>query len=97
MSSSSPLHRQAAKHCDECYKHKQRVIFEPARTHHLGLKAQNFENPIFKFRYFSLKAVYNSCILRRRLQITKFLFMYSFAPLHHTLFFSVTYLLKLSS
>ena len=54
------------------------VIFEPARTHHLGLKAQNFENPIFTFGCFSLKAVYNSCKLQRLLQVAKFLIMYSF-------------------
>ena len=54
------------------------VIFEPARTHHLGLKAQNLENPIFTFGCFSLKAVYNSCKLQRLLQVAKFLFMYSF-------------------
>ena len=54
------------------------VIFEPAGTHHLGLKAQNFENQIFTFRYFSLKAVYNPCKLQRLLQTAKFLFMYSF-------------------
>ena len=54
------------------------VIFQPARTHHLGLKAQNFENPIFTFGYFSLKAVYNSCKLQRLLQVAKFLIMYSF-------------------
>ena len=28
--------------------------------HDLGLKAQNFENPIFTFGCFSLKAVYQS-------------------------------------
>ena len=56
----------------------ERVIFEPARTHHLSLKAQNFENPIFTFGYFSFKAVYNSCKLQRLLQVAKFLFMYSF-------------------
>ena len=28
------------------------VIFELARTHHLGTKAQNFENPRFVFRCF---------------------------------------------
>ena len=54
------------------------VTFEPARTHHLGLKAQNFENPIFTFGCFSLKAVYNSCKLQRLLQVAKVLFMYSF-------------------
>ena len=54
------------------------VIFEPARTHHLSLKAQNFENPIFTFGCFSLKAVYNSCKLQRLLQIAKFLIMYFF-------------------
>ena len=57
------------------------VIFEPARTHHLGLKAQNFENPIFTFGCFSLKAVYNSCKLQRLLQVAKFLFIYSFTNL----------------
>ena len=54
------------------------VIFEPSRTRHLGLKAQNFENPIFTFRCFSLKAVYNFCKLQRLLQVAKFLIMYSF-------------------
>ena len=54
------------------------VIFEPARTHHLGLKAQNFENPIFTFWCFSLKAVYSSCKSERLLQVAKFLFIYSF-------------------
>ena len=62
----------------ERYKRKQWVIFEPARTHHLGLKAQNFQNPIFTFGCFSLNAVYNSCNLQRLLQVVKFLFMYSF-------------------
>ena len=54
------------------------VIFEPARTHHLGLKAENFENPIFTLGCFSFKAVYNSCKLQRLFQVAKFLFMYSF-------------------
>ena len=54
------------------------VISQPARTHHLGLKAQNFEKPIFTFGCFSLKAVYNSCKLQRLLQVAKFLFMCSF-------------------
>ena len=54
------------------------VISEPTRTHHLGLKAQNFENPIFTFWCFSLKVIYNSCKLKRRLQVVKFLFKYSF-------------------
>ena len=54
------------------------VISEPAWTHHLGLKAQKFENPIFTFGCFSLKPVYNSWKLQRLLQVAKFLFMYSF-------------------
>ena len=58
------------------------VIFEPAGAHHLGLKAKNFENPIFKFGCFSLKAVYNFCKLQRLLLVTKFLIMYS---LTHTI------------
>ena len=58
----------------------ERVIFEQARTHHLGLEAQNFENPIFTFGYFSLTAVYYSCKIQRPLEVAKFLFlfMYSF-------------------
>ena len=55
--------------------------FEPARTHHLSLKAQNFENVIFTFRCFSLKAVCNSCNsckLPRLLQVAKFFIMYYF-------------------
>ena len=54
------------------------IIFEPSRIHHLNLKAQNFQNRIFTFGYFSLKAVYNSCKLQRLLQVARFLFMYSF-------------------
>ena len=69
------------------------VIFEPVRTHHLGLKTRNFENPIFTFGCFSLKAIYNSSKLQRLLQASKFLFMYSFT---HTSFSSGTYLPKLS-
>ena len=54
------------------------VIFKPARTHHVGPKAQNLEHLIFAFVCFSLKAVYNSCKLQRLFQIVKFLIMYSF-------------------
>ena len=54
------------------------VVFESARIHHLGLKAQNFENPIFIFGCFPFKVVYNSWKLRRLLRDAKFLFMYSF-------------------
>ena len=54
------------------------VIFEPVRTHHLGLKAQNFENSIFIFGCFSLKAVNNYCKLQTVLQVVKFLIMHSF-------------------
>ena len=54
------------------------VIFEPARTHHLGLKAHNFENPVFTFGCFSLKRVYNFCKLQRILQVAKLFIMYSF-------------------
>ena len=77
------------------------VIFEPARTHHLGLKVQNFENPIFTFACFSLKVVYNSCKLQRLLQVAKFLFMYSFTillfrhlPTEIFIFINVCYQMK---
>ena len=55
------------------------VIFERARTHHLGLEAQNFENLIFTFGCLSLTALYNFCKLQRRLQVVKFLIMHSFS------------------
>ena len=64
-----------------------RVIFEQVRTHHLDLKTQNFENPIFTFECFSLKAVYNSCNLQRLLQFSKFLFMYFFTHTNIVLLF----------
>ena len=54
------------------------VVIESARIHHLALKAQNFEKPIFIFGCFPLKAVYNSCKLRRLLRDAKFFIMYSF-------------------
>ena len=55
------------------------VIFEPARTQHLGLKAQNFENLMFTFGCFSLTAIYNFCKLQRRLQVATILIMNSFS------------------
>ena len=61
--------------------------FEPARAHHLGLKVQNFERPIFTFGCFSLKAVYTSCKLQRLLQVAKFLSMYSFTHTNIVFFF----------
>ena len=64
------------------------VIFQSARIHHLGLKAQNIENRIFTFGCFSLKAVYNSFKLQRLLQIAKFLFMYSFTQMNIVFLFS---------
>ena len=54
------------------------LIFQPARTHHLGLKAKNIGNPTFTFVCFSLKAVCNSCKLQRLLQVARLLIMYSF-------------------
>ena len=53
------------------------VIFEPARTHHLGLKAWNFEYLIFTFECFSLKAVYNYCKLQSLLQVFDYVLLYS--------------------
>ena len=80
-----PLHRLA-----------EWFIFEPARTDHLGLKEQNFGNPIFSLGVFSLKAVYNSCTLQELLQVTRvFLFAALFTLTQS--FFPGTYLLKLSS
>ena len=81
------------------------AIFEPVRTHHLGIKAQNFENPIFTFGCFSLKSEYNSYKLQRLLQIAQFLFMYSLThtnivflfrqiPTEIVIFVSVCYQMK---
>ena len=72
------------------------VIFEPAGTHHLCLKAQIFQKTVFTYGRFSLKAVYNSCKLQRLLKVSKFLFMYSFTR-SNKVFFSGTYIIKLSS
>ena len=54
------------------------VIFEPAWTHHFGLKAHKFQRPIFIFGCFSLQVKYNSCTLQGLLQVAKLLLMYSF-------------------
>ena len=78
MSSPSPLYRLATQHFDERYNRKEWVIFETARTHHLGLKTQNFEKPKFISGCFSLKAVYNSCKLQSLLHVAKFWVMFSF-------------------
>ena len=86
MSSPSPLHWLATQHFHERYKCKQGSRFEPVRTHHLGLKAQNFEKPIFTFGCFSLKAVYNSCKLQRLFDYEKFLIMCSFTHTNITVF-----------
>ena len=63
---------------------------QPARTHHLGLKVQNFENPILTFRSFSLKVVYSSCKLQSFCLCTPLITLTQS-------FFRSTYLLKLSS
>ena len=81
------------------------VIFEPARTNHLGLKAQNFEKPIFTYGCFYLKALYNSCKLQSLLQVAKFFFMFSFThnntvflfrhlPTESVIFINVCYQMK---
>ena len=57
---------------------------------HLGLKAQNFKDPIFTYECFSLKTVYNSCKLQRFLHLTKFFIMYSFT--HTNIVFLFTHL-----
>ena len=73
ISSPSPLHRLATQHFNEG-KQSESFLSQP-RTHHLGLKAQNFESTIFAIGCFSLKAVYNSYRLQRLLQVAKFLYM----------------------
>ena len=86
MSCPTSLNRIATQHFDERNKRKQsEVIFELARIHYLGLKAQNFENPIFTFGCFSLKELNNFCKLQRLLLIAKFFLMYFFT--HFNIFF----------
>ena len=71
----------------------------------MGLQVQNFENPIFIFGCFSLKAVYNSCKLQRILQAAKFLIMYCLThsnivflfrhlPTENIIFINVCYQMK---
>ena len=57
------------------------VIFGPAKTHHLGLKGQNFQNPIFTFGPFTLKAVYNSCKLQLLFQVYSYSLVFLFRQL----------------
>ena len=54
MSSLSPMHRLATQHFDERYKHKQRerVIFEPGRTHRFGLITEPREPNIYIWVFF---------------------------------------------
>ena len=77
MSGPSPLNRQAPSHFDGRYKHKESEPFL-SQPEHIIWVSKYIENPIFTFGCFSLKAVCNSCKLRRLLQVAKFLFMYSF-------------------
>ena len=75
------------------------VIFEPTRTHHLSLKAQNLENPIFTFGCFSLKAVYNSYKLQRLLIMYFFthinlVFLFRNLPTEIVIFINVFYQMK---
>ena len=43
-----------------------------------GSEGTKLWGPIFTIEYLSLKSVYNSCKLKRILQVAKFLIMYSF-------------------
>ena len=65
MSSPNLLHRLATQHFDERYKRRQSDSFLSQPEHiSQGLDAQNFENQIFTFGCFSLKAVNSSCKLQ---------------------------------
>ena len=74
------------------------VIFEPGRTHPLGLKVQYFENPIFIFGCFSLKAVYDSCKLRSfclcTLLLTLTVFLFRHLSTEIVIFINVCYKMK---
>ena len=106
MSSSSPLHRLATQHFDERYKRKQSESFLRQPQHTIwASRHRKFENPIFIFGCFSLKAVYNSCKLQRILQAEKFLIMYCLThsnivflfrhlPTENIIFINVCYQMK---
>ena len=109
MSNPSPLHQLPTNTTFWWAPQTQTewAIFEPARTHHLGLKPQSYENPIFTCGCFYLKAVYNSCKLKTLLQVAKFLVMYFFThtnivflfghlPTEMVIFINVCYEMKCS-
>ena len=96
MSSLHPLHRRAAQHFDERFIRKQSESFlsQPEQTiwvsRHRTLRTQYLHLGVLLWKQYKILASYKDfCELQ-------FLFMYSFT---HTniVFFSSTYLLKLSS
>ena len=86
------------------YTQSDSFLSQPARTHHLSLRVQNFENPIFTFGCFSLKAVYNSCKLERLLQSfylciyfsihTNIVFLSRHLPTEIVIFINASYQMK---
>ena len=80
------------------HRQTERLIFEPARTHHLGLKVQYFENPIFIFGCFSLKAVYDSCKLQSfclcTLLLTLTVFLFRNLTTEIVIFINICYKMK---
>ena len=71
------MHRLATQHFND-QTQTESAILEPARTCYLGLKVQNFENPLFTFGCSSLKAVSNYCKLQTLLQAAKlYVLLYS--------------------
>ena len=96
MSSSSPLHRLATQHFDERYKRKQSESFLRQPQHTIwASRHRKFENPIFIFGCFSLKAVYNSCKLQSFCLCTPLLLHFSGTYLVKLLFFiNVCYQMK---
>ena len=89
MASRSPLNRIVTQHFDERYKRQHVSHFEPARTHYLGLKAQNSENQIFTFECLFLKKQYIILLCFKDLQVAKFLIMYAFTHTNIVFLFQV--------
>ena len=66
--------------------------------HHLDLKGQNFENPVFTFRCFSLEAVCSSCKLQSFFTYsfthTTIVFLFKYLPTGNVIFINVYYQIK---
>ena len=96
MSSPSPLHRLETQHFDERYKRKKSESFlsQPEHTiwvsRHKPLSSQYLHLVVFLWKQYKILASYQD--------FCKLLFFFKYSFTHtNIVFFSITYLLKLSS